>query len=513
MPPSQGRLAAHVGAGIVVTRVLGFVRERVFAHYFGNGIEADAFRAALRIPNAIRNLLGEGTLSASFIPVFAGMLERGEEEDASRLAGIIASLLIVLTAVAAILGIVLAPIITDFAAPGFEGYERDLTVKLVRIMFPMSGALILSAWCLGVLNTYRKFFLSYAAPAVWNIAQIATLIALGGHLAGASLVTALAWGALTGGILQIGIQLPTVLKLVQRIRWGFDVSAPGVRAVARAWLPVVFGAGVVQVSSVIDTQLASFLGSGAVATLGYAQLIAILPISLFGVSVAAVALPELSRDAATDANDLIRLRLSEGLRQVIFFAIPSAFMFATLAPQIVGALFQTGAFSARDTSVVAGVLAAYSLAIPAQASIKLLASGHYALGDTRTPVRIAVLSVVVSAVAAFALMRYFDAAGIALGASAGAYLNVTLNSIALRRRVGRTATPDAYRSVGATAIGATAAAWLSAEAAGLAGETLWLSVVAGLSTFTVVYAVTTLGLRHPEATRIMRALKRSMSHD
>ena len=178
MRPSQGRLAARVGTGIVVTRVLGLVRERLVAHYFGTGIAADAYGAALRIPNVIRNLLGEGTLSASFIPVYAGMIERGQTDDAKRLAGVIASLLVLLTAAATLLGVALAPIITDFAAPGFAGRQRDLTVILVRIMFPMSGALILSAWCLGILNTHRRFFLAYAAPAMWNIAQIATLVAL-----------------------------------------------------------------------------------------------------------------------------------------------------------------------------------------------------------------------------------------------------------------------------------------------------------------------------------------------
>ncbi len=510
MPPSQERLATRVGAGILLTRILGFVRERVFAHYFGNRIEADAFRAALRIPNAIRNLLGEGTLSASFIPVYAGMLERGEEEDARRLAGTVASLLIILTAAAALIGIVLAPVITDFAAPGFEGDQRDLTVTLVKIMFPMFGALILSAWCLGILNTHGKFFLSYAAPAIWNVAQIATLIAFGSRMMGASLATALAWGAFGGGVLQIAIQLPAVLKLVQRIHWGLDLDVPGVRAVVRAWIPVVLGAGVVQVSSVIDTQLGSLVGPGAVAKIGYAQLIAILPVSLFGVSIAAVALPQLSRDAVGDTSESLAVRLAHGLRQVTFFAIPAAFAFASLAPQIVGALFQTGAFAARDTTMVAAVLAAYSLAVPAQASIKLLASGHYALGDTRTPVLIAVLSVVVSASTAFLLMQSLGVVGIALGASAGSYLNVGLNGFALRRRLGRDSGPEMRRSMGSAAVGAILASWLGALSAGLGNQGLWLSAATGLGTFTVVYALVTLTLGHPEARRIAKALRRSL---
>ncbi len=510
MPPSQGRLAARVGAGILLTRVLGFVRERVFAHYFGSDLEADAYRAALRIPNVIRNLLGEGTLSASFIPVFSGMLERGETEDARRLAGVIASLLLLLTAAAALLGFLLAPIITDFAAPGFSGQRREVTVTLVRILFPMSGALILSAWCLGVLNTHRRFFLAYAAPAIWNIAQIATLVALGARLLGTPLVVALAWGAVAGSLLQIGVQLPAVLQLIERIRWGLSLDTPGVRRVVRAWLPVVFGAGVIQISGIIDTQLASLLGSGAVATLGYAMLIANLPVSLFGISVAAAALPELSRDATSRAPEILQRRLAEGLRRVGFFVIPSAFAFATLGPQIVGGLFQTGAFDARLTVRVAGVLAAYSLAVPAQACVKLLASGHYALGDTRTPVRIAALAVAISAASAFLLMQRFDVAGIALGAAAGAYVNVTLNAVALRRRLGGLLTPADQHSLTTAAVGAVLGSLAGIGLASLlASEPIWLAAAGGLVAFAVVYGTVTTALHHPEAERIVRSIKRS----
>ncbi|MGD2135019.1 MAG: murein biosynthesis integral membrane protein MurJ, partial [Gemmatimonadales bacterium] len=406
MAASQGRLAAHVGAGIFLARVLGFVRERVFAHYFGDGAAADAFRAALRIPNVIRNLLGEGTLSASFIPVYAGMVERGDHDDARRLAGVIASFLVLLTAVAALAGIVLAPLITDVVAPGFADDTRALTITLVEIMFPMSGVMILSAWCLGILNTHRRFFLSYAAPAMWNIVQIATLVTLGGVLVGeVRLVVALAWGALAGSALQVAIQLPTTLRLVGGVAWGFSTAVPGVRRVARAWIPVVLGAGVYQVSSIIDTQLASLLPVGAVAILGYAQLVALLPVSLFGVSVAAVALPELSREVATDEARALAARLAEGTRRIAFYVVPSAVAFAALAPQLIGTLFQTGAFGAEETVIAGGVLAAYAIAVPAQASLKLFASGHYAFGDTRTPVRIAVLSVIVSAGTAYLLMQ------------------------------------------------------------------------------------------------------------
>lgn len=506
MARSHGRLATHVAAGILVARILGFVRERVFAYYFGDSMAADAYRAALRIPNVIRNLLGEGTLSASFIPVYAGMVERGEHDAARRLAGVIASILVLATAIAALLGVVLAPLITDFVAPGFSDQTRTLTITLVEIMFPMSGIMILSAWCLGILNTHRKFFLSYAAPAVWNIAQIATLIGLAGMLSGQlRLVVALAWGALVGSLLQVVVQLPTALRLVRGIAWGLGLGTPGVRRVIRAWIPVVVGAGVYQISSVVDTMLASRLAQGAVAILGYAQLVALLPVSLFGVSVAAVALPELSRElAGTDAGTVSR-RVADATRRIAFFALPSAVACAALGPLIIGSLFQTGAFKAHETAIAGGVLAAYAIAIPAQASLKLFASGHYAFGDTRTPVRIAVASVAISAVTAYLLMQRLGPEGIALGAAAGGYVNMTLNFATLSRRTGRIL-DTAHRRDVALAITATVPAALTSMGIArlLHQHHIWIVTAAALATFAAIYGVITLGLGHPEAVRLVK---------
>jgi putative peptidoglycan lipid II flippase len=509
MRPSQGRSATKVGVAILLSRVLGLVRERLFAHFFGTGLEADAFGAAQRIPNVIRNLLGEGTLSASFIPVYAGMIERGETEDARRLAGVIISLLILVAALAALLGVALAPIITDIVAPGFAAQERDLTVTLVRILFPMAGVLIISAWCLGILNTHRRFFLAYAAPAVWNIAQIATLLALGGYLAGAPLAMAVAWGAVAGSVLQIVVQLPHVLRAVRRVAWSIDTRVGGVRKVVTAWIPVIFGAGVVQISSIIDVQLASLLPSGGVATLRYAQLLQILPISLFGVSVAAVALPELSRDVTGDDQAVLQRRLAEGIRQVAFFALPSAFAFAALGPQLVGVLFQTGAFDRWDTGLVGGVLAAYGLAVPAQAQVKLLVTGHYALGDTRTPVRIAAMAVAISAASAFLLMQQFGVAGIALGAALGAYLNVAINAVKLEQRLGALVTRVDLIALLKSAVAAALAAGVTLSVLKqVAGRSISLQALIGGATFCAVYGVAVISLRHPDARRILMSWKR-----
>lgn len=507
MARTQGELAGSVAAGIIVARLLGFLRERVFAHYFGNTPAADAFRAALKIPNVIRNLLGEGTLAASFVPVYAGLLARGEEAEARRLASALASLLFLVTAAAALLGSWLAPIITDFAAPGFSGPTRDLTVRLVEILFPMSGIMILSAWCLGVLNTHGKFFLSYAAAGMWNVAQIAVLIALGGYLLGARLVIALAWGALAGSALQVAVQLPTVLRVAGRVHWELNLRLASVRQVIRNWIPVVVGAGVVQISSIVDTQLASLLSGGAVAILGYAQLLATLPLSLFGVSIAAAALPQLSRDATAPGAQELVSRMSDSLRRLGFYILPSAFGLASLGSWLVAALFQTGEFRSWDTELVAAVVAAYTIGLPAQATVKLLASGHYALGDTRTPVRIAVLSVLTSAALAFALMQPLGVAGVALGSGLGAYLNLGLNYATLQKRVGSSLWgPQDRRALVATGLGSALAAGAGTRIGNLLSSP-WPAAVASSAAFSLVFGAVTLAAGHPDAKALVRRFK------
>lgn len=509
MKGSGGRHAALVAAGILVTRVLGYVRERVFAHYFGNGAAADAFRAALRIPNALRNLLGEGTLSASFIPVYAALLE--QRKDAARaLAGAILGLLLLASGILAVIGIAFAPAITAIVAQGFDGPRRELTTVLVRILFPMTGLMVVSAWCLGILNTHRRFFLPYAAPALWNVAGIAAIVGAakwmeGGGLYGLSL--ALAWGTVVGSVLQVAIQLPACWRLLDGIRLRFGFRTEGVRQVIVAWAPLVIGAGVAQISGLVDTFLGSFTGEGGLASLGYAQLVQVLPISLFGVSVAAVSLPELARDATASASEQLRGRIATGFRRIAFFVIPSAFAFVALGPTIIGVLFQTGQFDANDTTLVGGVLAAYGIGLLGQSTVKLFASGFYALRDTRTPVKIAVASLVVSAVLSWVFMRRFGPAGIALGSSVGGTLNMVSQLRVLDRRVGRVLHGRDWRNLSLIVIAA-----LGASALAFALDQLlltWGPVPKGIAVmgiFGVTYGALTLAFRHPDATRAWQSL-------
>ncbi|HEV2750149.1 MAG TPA: murein biosynthesis integral membrane protein MurJ [Gemmatimonadales bacterium] len=520
------RHAAQVATGIFLTRVLGYVRERVFAYYFGNdSVPADAFRAALRIPNTIRNLLGEGTLSASFIPVYAALNERPDKSTARALAGAVLGLLLLASGVLALLGIGLAPAITTVIAKGFDEPRRQLTITLVRILFPMTGLMVVSAWCLGILNTHRRFFLPYAAPALWNVAGIVAMVAAGTWFANRTLPVdtqlhrlslALAWGTVGGSVLQIAVQLPTCWRLLRGIPVRFSTAPEGVRNVIVAWLPLLLGAGVAQVSGLIDTFLGSFTGAGGVSALGYAQLVQQLPISLFGVSVTAVSLPELSRDAAgagsggrgsTTPNDQLRNRIAVGFRRIVFFVVPSSIACIVLSREIVAALYQTGRFTAQATTLVASVLAAYGVGLVAQSTVKLFASGFYAMRDTRTPVKIAAFSLVISTSLAWVLMRWLGAPGIALGSSIGAFVSTTLHLRDLNGRIGSVLRGADWRAFGATLLAGAAAGGLAFGASHLASG---MSPVprGGLTlvTFGIVYAAATLALKHPDAVRTWQSL-------
>jgi putative peptidoglycan lipid II flippase len=431
LPPQTASSASFlVAAGILLSRVAGLVRERVFAMYFGTSLYADVFRAGLRMPNVLQNLLGEGTLSASFIPVYSELLEQGRQKEAGRVAGAIFALLLAVAGALALLGVVLAPLMVSVLLPGFEGERRTLAIVVTRILFPMAGVLVLSAWSLGILNSHRHFFVPYFAPVIWNAAMIGTLLVLGGTMTPDRLVVALSWGALVGGGLQFLVQLPWVLKLERDLKIGWGMRIAEVREAVRNAGPAIMGRGVVQLSGYVDMVLASFLAVGAVAAIGYAQVLYVLPVSLFGMSVAAAELPELSRQRG-EAAEVLRSRTVAGLKRVAFYVVPSFVAFVLLGDVIVAALYQTGEFGRQDTLLVYLTLLGYSIGLLASTSTRLFSSTFFALRDTKTPARFAAARVATAAVLGAALMiqfepiRPFGADGIQIGP--GLFSGLTLN--------------------------------------------------------------------------------------
>src|SRR6266850_1585785 len=314
---STGRSAFMVGAGILISRIIGLIRQRVFAYYFGTSAAGDAFTIAFRIPNFLQNVFGEGALSASFIPVYAKLLAQDDEKEARHVASAVFSLLALVTALIVLIGVLATPYFVSIIAAGFQDERRELTIKLVRIFFPGAGLLVLSAWCLGVLNSHHRFFISYTAPVAWNVALIAALVFFGGRVGEFPLAEYAAWGSVVGSALQFGVQLPIVLKLVHRLRPMLDIANAHVRTVVRNFFPVFMSRGVVQISAFVDAILASFLPEGAVVALGYAQSLYTLPVSLFGMSVSAAELPAMSRTIGSEEEvaAILRKRLDDGLRR------------------------------------------------------------------------------------------------------------------------------------------------------------------------------------------------------
>lgn len=454
--PSTGRSAFFVGAGILISRIAGLVRQRIFAHYFGSSAEGDAFSAAFRIPNFLQNVFGEGALSASFIPVYAKLLAQDDEKEAARVANAIFSILALVTALVVLIGVLTTPYIVTLIAAGFEEERRELTITLVRILFPGAALLVLSAWCLGVLNSHHRFFISYTAPVAWNAAIIFTLIFFGNRLDVASLAEAAAWGSVVGSALQFAVQVPVVWRLIHHFRPVLTLANAHVRLVLTNFFPVFVSRGVVQISAFVDAFLASFLGQGAVVALNYAQSLYTLPVSLFGMSVSAAELPAMSRTLGATAAvaETLRRRLDEGLRRISFFIVPSAVAFLALGDVIAAVLYQTGKFTRDDTIYVWTILAGAAVGLLASTMGRLYSSTYYALRDTRTPLLFAVLRVGLGSMLGYFFsihlpgMLGFEsklgAAGLTVASGLAGWVEFVLLRRSLNQRIGRTGLALSY---------------------------------------------------------------------
>jgi len=515
-----GRSAALVALGIFCSQIAGLVRQRVFAYYFGlQSDAADAFMAAFRIPNALQNLFGEGALSASFIPVYAALLARGEREEASRVAGAVAVLVGLVTAVLVLVGVLTTPLLIAAIAPGFVGAKRDLTISLVRILFPGAGLLVLSAWCLGILNSHQRFLLSYTAPVLWNVAMIATLVAFGAQTALPRLAWMLAWGSVVGSALQFGVQLPVVRRLAPDLKLVLDRSSENVRTVVRNFMPVFVSRGVVQISAYIDALLASLLPTGAVTGLANAQLLYTLPVSLFGMSIAAAELPALSGDAGLAATDALRQRLNAGLRQIAFFVVPSAVAFLALGDVVAAALLQTGRFTHEDAVYVWAILAGSAVGLLASTMGRLYSSTYYALRDTRTPLRYAALRVGLTTVLGYfcaillppmiGIPSRWGTAGLTASAGIAGWIEFALLRRTLNRRLGPTGLPASLLArLWLCALAAAGLAWAIKLSVPSASPVILAVLVLG--PYAVAFLGATLLSRVPEAQTVLSQLQRRL---
>jgi putative peptidoglycan lipid II flippase len=450
--------------------------------------------------------------------VYARLLNE-DEREAGRVAGAVAAVMALGVAVFVLVGILLAPVLVAIVNPGFSPEKKALTVYLTRILFPGSGLFVMGAWCLGILNSHRRFFLSYAAPVAWNLALIAALVVFGPGHDDNRLVVTLAWASVVGAFLQFAVQLPLVLRLAPHLRIAFDTASTHVRTVLRNFTPAFVSRGAGQLGSYIDQILASFLPNGVPAMLAYAANLYLLPVSLFGMSISAAELPEMARSRTETAEDLglLRGRVAAASRRIAFFVVPSAVVFLVLGDVLVAVVFQSGQFGRTETVFTWGILAGSAIGLLAGTLARLYSSTLYALRDTRTPLRYALLRFATSALLGVILAvlvprwlgvdRRWGAAGLTTAGALGAWVEYLLLRSAIRHRVGAVGLPARYGALLWGVATLAAAAGLGARSA-VVESGRFISALVVLPAFGLVYLGAAYAAGIPEAQALIGRVTR-----
>jgi len=425
-----------VGLSTLLSRIFGFIRDMVIAGFFGAGLATDAFFVAFRIPNLLRRLFAEGSLTIAFIPVFTGYLKRSKKQ-AVEFAGIAFTLLSIILALVSVAGIVFSPWIVRIMAPGFSEVpdKYALTVFLTRLMFPYIFFISLVALCMGILNSFRHFAAPALAPVVLNICMITSAFLLKDYFEVP--ILSLAVGVMAGGVLQLAMQFPFLLRVGARLRPSLRFDHPGIKKIGILMLPAVFGAAVYQASIFINTILASLLPGGSVSYLYYADRVVQLPLGVFAMAVGTASLPSFSEQMAEGNYDELKDTISFSLRVILFVTIPAMVALIALRVPIISVLFQRGQFDVASTVFTASALLYYAVGLWAFSCIRVVVSAYYAMQDTRTPVKIAVAALFVNVIMSIVLMFPMKHNGLALATSIASAVNIVALAMILRKRVGK----------------------------------------------------------------------------
>jgi putative peptidoglycan lipid II flippase len=509
------RSTGVVSSATFLSRLLGLVREQVFAYLFGAGFATDAFIAAFRIPNLLRDLFAEGALSSAFIPVFTDHLTNQGKQKAWELANLVLNLLLVAVSIIVILGIVFSPYIVKIIAPGFadEAGKQELTTLLSRIMFPFLLLIALAALAMGILNTFRRFGIPALAPTMFNLGMIAGGIFLSPLFHPP--IIGMALGVLLGGFGQMAIQLPSLRRLGFKYRFRINLRHPGVKRILLLMAPATLGLASTQVNIFVNTLIASLLPQGSVSYLNYSFRLMQFPIGVFGVAVATVTFPVISAYAARKQTGELLQTFTSSLKLVFFLTIPSAVFLAVASQPVISALFQHGRFTFADTVATSQALIFYCIGLFAYSSVRLTASTFYSMGDTRTPVKTSAVAVAVNIILNLILMHPLGFRGLALAASVAAMTNLFLLLLILDRRIGpvdRKGIAAAFLKIlsAAALMGLTLWAYLryfglNLEVAGLGEKIVSLLIILALGL--VSYLVLSYILRLSELARLLQLLK------
>ncbi|MDI6725417.1 MAG: murein biosynthesis integral membrane protein MurJ [Smithellaceae bacterium] len=442
------RAAGVVGAATFLSRIFGFLRDMVVAAYFGAGMVTDAFFVSFRIPNLLRRLLAEGSLTVAFVPVFTDYLQNKSKRDALELANVVFTALSIVLVLVSLTGVLLSPVIVAIMAPGFikEPAQYDLAVFLTRLMFPYIFFISLVALCMGILNSLRHFAAPAFSPVLLNLAMIAATMLLKDLFT--EPIYALAVGVMIGGALQLALQWPFLWRLGVKLRADFNFRHPGLKRIGLLMLPALFGGAVYQINILVGTILASLLPSGSVSYLYYADRLVELPLGVFGIAVGTAALPSFSRLVSRGEAEEFKETIAFSLRLILFVTIPASLALLVLGEPIISVLFQRGAFVLNDTLRTNEALIAYTLGLWAFSAIRIVVSAFHALQDMRTPMRAAVAALLVNVILSLILMFPLKHAGLALATSIASAVNVIMLYVILRRRIGVFLKRDFFRSCG-----------------------------------------------------------------
>ncbi|MCK4225110.1 MAG: murein biosynthesis integral membrane protein MurJ [candidate division Zixibacteria bacterium] len=504
-----------VSSATFLSRILGLVREQVFAYLFGAGFATDAFIAAFRIPNLLRDLFAEGALSSAFIPVFTDHLTNQGKQKAWELANLVLNLLLITLCVIVILGIIFSPYIVKLIAPGFgeEMGKQELTTLLSRIMFPFLLLIALAALAMGILNTFRRFGVPALAPTMFNLGMIAGGLFLSPLFDPP--IIGMALGVLLGGLGQLVIQFPTLRKIGFKYRFKINLRDPGVKRILLLMAPATLGLASTQVNIFVNTLIASLLPQGSVSYLNYSFRLMQFPIGVFGVAVATVTFPIISAYAAKKEMGEFITTFTSSLKLVFFLTIPSAVFLAVASQPVISVLFQHGKFTFLDTVATSQALMFYCIGLFAYSSVRLTASTFYSMGDTKTPVKTSAVAVGVNIILNLLLMGPLGFKGLALAASIAAMTNLFLLLKILDRRIG----PLDRKDIGGTFFKILSSAalmgfviWIylkyfgpNLETAQLPAKIVGLLVILILGTAS--YFVFSYLLRLPELDRMLELLK------
>jgi len=508
------KAAGIVGAATLLSRIFGLIRDVVIAGFFGAGLASDAFFVAFRIPNLLRRLFAEGSLTISFIPIFTEYLKNQGKAEAFHLARSAFRLLSIILVIVTIAGILLAPVIVRLMAWGFSAHPEKLalTVTLTRIMFPYIFFISLVALCMGILNALGHFAAPALAPVFLNIGMIGAVFLISPHLSDP--VLGLAIGVLIGGALQLALQLPFLIKKGFYFWHKATLRHPGLKRIGLLMLPAIFGAAVYQINGLVGILLASFLPEGSVSYLYYADRICQFPLGIFGIAIATAVLPSLSRQVSAEDFDAARATFAYALKLVSYITLPSMVGLIVLREPIVALLFKRGAFDTDKMVLTAYALLFYAVGLWAFSAVRIVLSTFYALQDTKTPVRMAVISIIANLILGIVLMQWLLHGGLALATSLASMLNLGLLLWALRKRLSSLGWKGIAVSVGKTVFCSVfmggivwAMARLVIPSMDTTLSSLFFSLFGCIVTGIIVYGVLSLVVKIPECKTVLSLVR------